>query len=51
MSMSGTQFVYGRATSANSFVPVCLVVTSKSIANVYQEARDVGGDGRQRQIL
>jgi hypothetical protein len=47
----GSQFVYGGATSANSFVPVCPIVTSKIIVNVYKEGHEVGGDGRQRQIL
>jgi hypothetical protein len=51
MSKSSSQFVYGGATGANSFVPVCPVVTSKSIVNVYQEGREVSGDGRQQQIL
>jgi hypothetical protein len=51
MSESGCQFVYSGAAGANSFVPVCPVVTSKSIVNVYQEGHEVGGDGRQRQIL
>jgi hypothetical protein len=35
MSKSGSQFVYGRGSGANYFVPVCSVVTSKSITNVY----------------
>jgi hypothetical protein len=35
MSESGSQFVYGGGAGANSFVPVCPVVTSKSIVNVY----------------
>jgi hypothetical protein len=51
MSESSSQFVYGGGAGANSFVPVCPVVTSKSTVNVYQEGREVGGDGRQRQIL
>jgi hypothetical protein len=46
MLESGSQFVYGGATGANSFVPMCPVVTSKSIVNVYQEACEVGRDGR-----
>jgi len=29
------QFVYGRRPGANFFVPVCSVVTSKTIINVY----------------
>jgi hypothetical protein len=35
MSESGSQFVYGGGSDANCFVPVCSVVTSKSIINVY----------------
>jgi hypothetical protein len=35
MSESSSQFVYGGGPSANSFIPVCSVVTSKSIVNVY----------------
>jgi len=46
MSESNSQFVYGGATSANSFVPVCPIVTSKSIVNVYQEGCEVSGDGK-----
>ena len=48
MSESGSQFVYGGAVGAKFSVPVCPVVTSKSIVNVYQEGHEVGGDGRQR---
>jgi hypothetical protein len=48
MSESSSQFLYGGAASANAFVPVCPVVTSKSIVNVYQGGHEVGGDGRQR---
>jgi hypothetical protein len=35
MSESDSQFVYGGESGANSFVPMCSVVTSKSIVNVY----------------
>jgi hypothetical protein len=35
MSEYGSQFVYGGGVSANSFVQVCPVVTSKSIVNLY----------------
>jgi hypothetical protein len=35
MSESGSQFVYGEGAGANSFIPMCPVVTSKSIVNVY----------------
>jgi hypothetical protein len=35
MLESGSQFVYGEGPSANSFIPVCSVLTSKSIVNVY----------------
>jgi hypothetical protein len=37
--------------NANCFVPVCSVVTSKTIINVHWEGREVSGDGRQRQML
>jgi hypothetical protein len=30
MSESGSQFVYGRGAGANSFIPVCPVVSTKS---------------------
>ena len=51
MSKFGSQFVYGGGAGVNSFIPVCPIVTSKRTVNVYQEGREVGGDGRQRQIL
>jgi hypothetical protein len=35
MSEFGGQFIYGGGAGANSFVPVCPVVTSKSIVNLY----------------
>jgi hypothetical protein len=47
MSESSCQFIYSRVAGANSSVLVHPVVTSKSIVNVYQEGREVGGDGRQ----
>jgi hypothetical protein len=34
-----------------SFVPLCPLVTSKSIVDVYQEGRKVARDGKQQQIL
>jgi hypothetical protein len=51
MSGSDSQFVYGGGLGANCFVLVCLVVTSKTIINVFWEGHEVSGDGRQRQIL
>jgi hypothetical protein len=35
MSESGSQFVYGEGVGTNSFIPICSIVTSKSIVNVY----------------
>jgi hypothetical protein len=34
-----------------SFVPLCPLVTSKSIVDVYQEGCEVARDGKQQQIL
>jgi hypothetical protein len=34
-----------------SFVPLCTLVTSKSIVDVYQEGCEVARDGKQQQIL
>jgi hypothetical protein len=51
MLESGSQFLYGGAAGVNSFIPVCPVVTSKRIINVYHGGCKVGGDGRKRQIL
>jgi hypothetical protein len=35
MSEGGSQFVYCGGADANCFVPVCPIVTSKIITNVY----------------
>jgi hypothetical protein len=35
MSEGGSQFVYCGGANANFFVPVCPIVASKSITNVY----------------
>jgi hypothetical protein len=35
-----SQFVYCGGPDDNCFVPVCLVVTSKSINNVYLEGKE-----------
>jgi hypothetical protein len=51
MSEFGSQFVYYEGPDASCFVPVCLVVTSKSTTNVYYERQEVSGDRRKRQIL
>jgi hypothetical protein len=34
--------------NANCFVPVCSIVTSKTIINVHWEGREGSGDGRQQ---
>jgi hypothetical protein len=34
-----------------SFIPLCPLVTSKSIVDVYQEGYKVAKDGKQQQIL
>jgi hypothetical protein len=34
-----------------SFMPLCPLVTSKSIVDVYQEVCEVVGDGKKQKIL
>ena len=34
-----------------SFIPLCPLVASKSIVDVYQEGREVARDGKQQKIL